>query len=323
MRNDANAQRRKVDALRHAMGPVIGAALDDPQVVEVMVNPDGRIWTDRLGKGIEATDHHLTPADAESIIRLLADHAGVVVTASTPRVSATLPLTNERFQGEFPPLVDNPCFAIRKPASSVFTLDQYVDQEIMTAAQALTLRQALAGHLNIVVIGGTGSGKTTLLNALLCEPILLKDRIVIIEQTRELQCAAPNKVQLLTRDIEPVVTMRDLSRDTLRLRPDRIVYGEVRGGEALDMVQGWNTGHPGGLGTAHANSPIDALYRIEDMIGQVVERIPHRAIGAAINLIVEVKRDPRARAGRRVSGIIRVLGYADGQYQFESDPGPK
>jgi type IV secretion system protein VirB11 len=262
---------------------------------------------------MEATEHTLTPHAAESIIRLLADHAGVIVTSEIPRVSATLPVSNERFQGEFPPLVQNACFAIRKPAVAVFTLNQYVEQKIMTGEQAVILRQAIADHDNIVVIGGTGSGKTTLLNALLAEPLLLNDRIVLIEQTRELQCIAPNKVQLLTRDIEPVISMRELSRDSLRLRPDRIVYGEVRGGEAYDMVKGWNTGHPGGMSTLHSNSPIDALYRIEDLIGEVVERIPYRAIASAINLVVEVKRTPQ---GRRVTSILRVTGYENGTYQY-------
>jgi type IV secretion system protein VirB11 len=127
-------------------------------------------------------------------------------------------------------------------------------------------------------------------------------------------------VQLLTRDIEPVITMRDLSRDSLRLRPDRIVYGEVRGGEAYDMVKGWNTGHPGGMSTLHANSPIDALYRIEDLIGEVVERIPYRAIASAINLVVEVKRTPK---GRRITAILRVEGYENGAYQYHLMDAPK
>ncbi len=320
MRRNDNTQSRKIEALRHAMGVVIGTALDDPNVVEVMVNPDGRIWIDKLGTGIESTDEIISPADSESIIRILADHAGVLVTAAQPRVSATLPLTNERFQGEFPPIVKNPAFAIRKPASFVFTLDQYVERGIMTATQAAIIRQAIADHLNIIVIGGTGSGKTTLLNAMLAEPVLLQDRIILIEQTQELQCIAPNKVQLLTREIEPLVTMRDLSRDSLRLRPDRIVYGEVRDGAAYDMVKGWNTGHPGGLGTLHANSPVDALYRIEDLIGEVVARIPYRAIGSAINLIVEIKRVGPAR---KVTSILRVLGYENGTYQYDQDPGGK
>jgi P-type conjugative transfer ATPase TrbB len=313
MRNSEQTKQRKVDALHDAMGTTIAAALADPTVTEVMVNPDGRIWIDRFSTGMTAADKTLSPSDAESILRILADHAQVVVSADSPRVSATLPLTNERFQGEFPPIVENPSFAIRKPATRIFTIDEYTAQGVMTPEQAVTIRQAVADHLNILVIGGTGSGKTTLLNALLAEPALIPERILIIEQTRELQCIAPNLIKLQTREIAPFVTMTDLVRDALRLRPDRIIVGEVRDGAAWDMIKSWNTGHDGGFGTIHANSPIDALYRVEDLIGEVMQRIPYRAIGAAINLIIEIKRTPH---GRRITSILRVNGYENGNYSF-------
>ena len=315
MRND-DTQRRVVEALRHAMGETIRAGLDDPDVIEVMVNPDGRIWFDRIGQGREATDQVLAPADSESILRLLADHVGVVVTAERPLVSATLPLTGERFQGIFPPITTAPSFAIRKPARSVFRLDDYVRRGHLTAGQAGTLRQAIADRLNILIIGGTSSGKTTFANALLADPVFSEDRVVIIEDTPELQCAAPDCLPMLTRKIEPKVTAQDLVVAALRLRPDRIVIGEVRDGAALEMIKAWNTGHPGGLGTLHANSPIDALYRIEDLIGEVSERIPYRAIASSLNVIVEIKRTPQ---GRRVSGILRVLGWQDGKYLFDDN----
>lgn len=315
MRND-DTQRRVVEALRHAMGETIRAGLDDPDVIEVMVNPDGRIWFDRIGRGREATDQVLAPADSESILRLLADHVGVVVTAERPLVSATLPLTGERFQGIFPPITTAPSFAIRKPARSVFRLDDYVRRGHLTAGQAGTLRQAIADRLNILIIGGTSSGKTTFANALLADPVFSEDRVVIIEDTPELQCAAPDCLPMLTRKIEPKVTAQDLVVAALRLRPDRIVIGEVRDGAALEMIKAWNTGHPGGLGTLHANSPIDALYRIEDLIGEVSERIPYRAIASSLNVIVEIKRTPQ---GRRVSGILRVLGWQDGKYLFDDN----
>lgn len=315
MRND-DTQRRVVEALRHAMGETIRAGLDDPDVIEVMVNPDGRIWFDRIGQGREATDQVLAPADSESILRLLADHVGVVVTAERPLVSATLPLTGERFQGIFPPITAAPSFAIRKPARSVFRLDDYVRRGHLTAGQAGTLRQAIADRLNILIIGGTSSGKTTFANALLADPVFSEDRVVIIEDTPELQCAAPDCLPMVTRKIEPKVTAQDLVVAALRLRPDRIVIGEVRDGAALEMIKAWNTGHPGGLGTLHANSPIDALYRIEDLIGEVSERIPYRAIASSLNVIVEIKRTPQ---GRRVSGILRVLGWQDGKYLFDDN----
>lgn len=298
---------REREALRSDLGPIIGAALEDPAVVEVMVNPDGKIWLDRLGEGRVWTGEFMKPSDAESVLRLLANHAGEVVNRDRPRVSATLPITGERFQGVFMPLVAAPTFSIRKRPQTIFRLDQYVRDEVMTARQAEVLREAIAGRLNIVVAGGTGSGKTTLLNALLAEDGFAGDRIVIIEDTPELQCSAADHVQLLTKTTEPRVTMADLVRDVMRLRPDRIIGGEVRdGATALDLLKAWNTGHPGGCTSIHANSPNDALTRLEDLIGEVTERVSQRAIARAVDLVVYIERTP---GGRRVRSAIRVLGH--------------
>jgi P-type conjugative transfer ATPase TrbB len=309
--------RRKTEALKYALGESIAKALDDPRVVEVMANPDGEIWTDRIGEGRKPANVRISSDDAGAILRLLADHAGIVVNENTPLVSATLPETGERFQGVFPPITQVPCFAIRKRPGVIFTLAQYVEMEIMTAETAEILRAALLEGLNILVIGGTGSGKTTLTNALLAEPAIVNDRVVIIEDTAELRCAARDSISMLTKVIPPIVTMGDLARVTLRLRPDRIIVGEVRDGAILEMIKLWNTGHPGGIATLHANSPRDALYRIEDLVGEVTERIPQRQIGATINLIVEIRRAPETRAGRRVGGIARVRGFQDGKYVID------
>jgi P-type conjugative transfer ATPase TrbB len=303
--------------LRHALGDAIARALDDPRVVEVMANPDGVIWTDRIGEGRRPTDVRISSDDASAILRLLADHAGVVVNQDTPLVSATLPESGERFQGIFPPITQVPCFAIRKRPAVIFTLDDYVAKDIMTAETAEVLRQALEDRRNILVIGGTGSGKTTLTNALLAEPAIVSDRVVIIEDTAELRCAAPDSISMLTKIIPPIVTMGDLARVTLRMRPDRIIVGEVRDGAILEMIKLWNTGHPGGIATLHANSAMDALYRIEDLVGEVTDRVPQRQIGAAINLIVEIHRAPEIPAGRSVSRVARVHGFHDGQYQID------
>ena len=302
---------RKVAALRQAMGPAIAAALADRLVVEVMVNPDGKIWIDRIGEGRSFTGQRLEPADADRILRLLADHAGEVVTRDRPRVSATLPQTGERFQGAFMPLVASPAFAIRKRPEVVFTLDDYVERGILSTAMAEVLRAAAAGRQNLLIAGGTGSGKTTLANAILAEPAFAADRVVLIEDTAELQCAALDKVELLTKRTEPQVTMTDLVRDTLRLRPDRIVIGEVRDGSALDLLKAWNTGHPGGLATIHANSAAEALTRLEDLIGEVTQRIPYRAIAQAINVVVFIER---TAAGRAVRSVSRVTGRSDDGY---------
>jgi type IV secretion system protein VirB11 len=305
---------RKVAALRQAMGPVIARALAEPQVVEVMVNPDGKIWIDRIGEGRSFTGEVLAPADADRILRLLADHAGEVVTRDRPRVSATLPQTGERFQGAFMPVVSSPAFAIRKRPEVVFTLDDYVARGILAPVMAEVLREAAASRQNLLIAGGTGSGKTTLANAILAEPAFAADRVVLIEDTAELQCAALDKIEMLTKRTEPQVTMTDLVRDTLRLRPDRIVIGEVRDGSALDLLKAWNTGHPGGLATIHANSAMEALSRLEDLIGEVTQRVPYRAITQAINVVVFIER---TATGRRIREVCRLVGRENETYVLE------
>jgi P-type conjugative transfer ATPase TrbB len=306
---------RKVAALRQAMGPDIAEALADRLVVEVMVNPDGKIWIDRIGEGRSFTGKSLAASDADRILRLLADHVGEVVTRDRPRISATLPETGERFQGAFMPIVASPAFAIRKRPEVVFTLEDYVAQQILTPAQAALLRTAAETRQNLLIAGGTGSGKTTLANAILAEPAFAADRVVLIEDTAELQCAAADKLEMLTKRTEPAVTMTDLVRDTLRLRPDRIIIGEVRDGSALDLLKAWNTGHPGGLATIHANSAAEALTRLEDLIGEVTQRVPYRAIAQAINLVVFIERTP---TGRRIRSVTRVLGWDGEGYKLEA-----
>lgn len=306
---------RKVAALRQAMGPVIAAALAEKLVVEVMVNPDGKIWVDRIGEGRSFTGERLAPADADRILRLLADHVGEVVTKDRPRISATLPETGERFQGAFMPIVSSPAFAIRKRPEVVFTLDDYVERGILDPAMAAVLREAAVSRQNLLIAGGTGSGKTTLANAILAEPAFAADRVVLIEDTAELQCAAADKVSMLTKRTDPPVTMTDLVRDTLRLRPDRIIIGEVRDGSALDLLKAWNTGHPGGLATIHANSAAEALTRLEDLIGEVTQRVPYRAIAQAINVVVFIER---TATGRRVREVSRVVGREGETYRLET-----
>ena len=269
--------------LRTALGPSIAGHLEDPSVVEVMLNPDGRLWIDRLTGGLEDTGHRVAPADAERIVRLVAHHVGVEVHAGSPRVSAELPETGERFEGLIPPVALAPCFAIRRPAVAVFTLDDYVATEIMGADQAALLKTAVQDRKNILVAGGTSTGKTTLVNAILAEVAKTGDRVVLIEDTRELQCAAPNLVALRTKD--GAASLSDLVRSALRLRPDRIPIGEVRGAEALDLLKAWGTGHPGGVGTLHAGSAIGALRRLEQLIQEAVVTVPRALIAETIDLI--------------------------------------
>ena len=232
-----DASSRSARMLRTALGPEVARWLDEPAVIEVMLNPDGRLWVDRLGSGLAATDCHMSVADGERIIRLVAHHVGAEVHGGAPRISAELPEGGERFEGLLPPVVAAPCFAIRKLAAAVFTLADYVAAGVMSDWQAEALTRAVEARKNILVAGGTSTGKTTLTNALLAKVACCSDRIVLIEDTRELQCVAPNLVSLRTK--ENVASLSDLVRSALRLRPDRIPIGEVRGAEALDLLKAW------------------------------------------------------------------------------------
>jgi type IV secretion system protein TrbB len=186
--------------LRTAFGPAIARLLEDPAVVEVMLNPDGRLWIDRLSSGLADTGERMPAQDGERIVRLVAHHVGAEVHAASPRVSAELPDTGERFEGLLPPVVAASVFAIRKPAVAVFTLDDYVATGVMTSGQAIALKRAVEARKNILVAGGTSSGKTTLINALLAAVAKTSDRVVLIEDTREFQCKAPNLVASRTKD---------------------------------------------------------------------------------------------------------------------------
>jgi type IV secretion system protein VirB11 len=306
------AIQRGARMLRTALGPAVARLLEDPVVVEVMLNPDGRIWVDRLSEGLADTGEKLSAADGERIVRLVAHHVGAEVHSRSPRVSAELPETGERFEGLLPPVVAAPAFAIRKPAVAVFTLDDYVAADVMTAEQAETLRAAVVARANILVAGGTSTGKTTLTNALLAEIAKGADRVVIIEDTRELQCAAPNLVSMRTKD--GVATLSDLVRSSLRLRPDRIPIGEVRGSEALDLLKAWGTGHPGGIGTIHAGSGIGALRRLEQLIQEAVVTVPRALIAETIDLVAVLAG---RGSSRRLTELARVEGLSpDGDYRI-------
>lgn len=303
---------RSAKMLRTALGPQIEHWLNDASVVEVMLNPDGRIWLDRLSEGLSDTGATLSAADGERIVRLVAHHVGAEVHADQPRVSAELPETGERFEGLLPPVVAAPTFAIRKPAIAVFGLDDYVAAQIMTADQAAALRAAVASRRNILIAGGTSTGKTTLANALLAEVAKTSDRVVLIEDTRELQCAAPNLVALRTKD--GVASLAELVRSSLRLRPDRIPIGEVRGAEALDLLKAWGTGHPGGIGTIHAGTALGALRRLEQLIQEAVAVVPRALIAETLDLIAVLSGRGEER---RLTDLAQVKGLsADGDYRL-------
>ncbi|MCM2337366.1 MAG: P-type conjugative transfer ATPase TrbB [Hydrogenophaga sp.] len=313
---DEPAQRR-IRMLRTAMGQEIAEALEDPEVVEVLLNPDGSLWVDRLGTGRSPTGHVIPPPVAERIIRLVAAHVRAEVHSGAPLLSAELPETGERFMGALPPIVRAPSFAIRKRALRIMTLADYVADGVMTGEQAAFLRQAVRERQNIVVAGGTSTGKTTLANALLDEIAVTGDRVLILEDTVELQCRSDDFVAMRT---EPgVSTMADLVRATLRLRPDRIVVGEVRGAEALDLLKAWGTGHPGGVATVHAGSAHGALTRLEQLVQEVSVTVPRALIAEAVHVIVFIAGRGHAR---RVREIVRVIGHGSQGYQLDASLGP-
>jgi len=307
------AHVRGARMLRTALGPAIAGWLDDASVGEVMLNPDGRLWLDRLAGGLEDTGLSLSAADGERIIRLVAHHVGAEVHADAPRVSAELPGTGERFEGLLPPVVVGPAFAIRRPAVAVFTLGDYVDAGIMSGPQAETLRAAVRARKNVLVAGGSSTGGTTLVNALLVEVATTGDRVVLIEDdTRELQCAAPNLVALRTKD--GAASLTDLVRSALRLRPDRIPIGEVRGGEALDLIKAWGTGHPGGVGTLHAGSALGALRRLEQLVQEAVVTVRRALIAETFDVIAVLTGRGSARRLSELA-LVQSLG-PDGDYRL-------
>lgn len=301
--------QRKLEALRHALGADILAALAAEDVVEILVNPDGRLIVDRVGQGRCDLGAVLAAEARERVIKLIADHMGESVARETPRLSGVLPGSGERFQGLLPPLVTGPAFSIRKRPSRIWRLGDYVETGVMSPRQAEILGAAVEQRSNILISGGTGSGKTTLANAILAESGFAGDRVFLIEDTPELQCSAWDSVSVLTR-LDPPIRVVDLVRDALRMRPDRIVVGEMRdGAAALETLKSWNTGHPGGLSTIHANSAGDVVRRLEGLLDEVTARTPSRLVGDSVDLIVHIHR---VAAGRRVEEILRVEPGRDG-----------
>jgi type IV secretion system protein VirB11 len=301
---------RRRSALQRALGAAIADALDADDVLEALVNEDGLVWLDRVGLGLRPTPYRLSAPDREAAIRLLAHEAGETVGEDRPALATILPDSAARVQAVLPPLASAPVLAIRKRARRIYRLGDYVEAGIATIAQAKRLSDAVAAQCNIVVAGGTGSGKTTLLNALLAEPSFGHARVVILEDTAELQCASPNTVQLLTKRAAPEITLRALVQITLRLRPDRIVVGEVRDGAALEVLKAWNTGHPGGLLSLHANSANDALARLEDLCMEARTTAPTRLIASAIDMVVFIARREGGRAITEIIDLTESRGGA-------------
>ncbi|MGO7077964.1 P-type conjugative transfer ATPase TrbB [Rhizobium johnstonii] len=312
--NQLRSHPRLVRKLQEALGDQLCVALDDANVVEIMLNPDGRLFIERLGHGV-APAGEMSSAAAEMVIGTVAHALQSEVGTEQPIISGELPIGGHRFEGLLPPVVTKPAFIIRRRASRLIPLEDYVRTGVMTEYHAAAIRSAISTRLNIIISGGTGSGKTTLANAVIDEIVKSapEDRLVILEDTAEIQCAAENAVLLHTSD---TIDMARLLKSTMRLRPDRIVVGEVRDGAALTLLKAWNTGHPGGVATIHSNTAMSALRRLEQLTAEASQQPMHEVIGEAVDLVISIERTPR---GRLVRDIIQVERFINGRYEIESD----
>ena len=324
---------RLEDALRHALGAHVARLLDEPPVTDLLLNADGRLWVDRTGHGREDTGCTMSAADADAALRLIAHHCGVPLTRTSPVLSATLPRTGERIAATIAPITSRPTFAVRKPPAMTFELAAFApkgpagrcltpsgDRRPQTAAASgpfPALHAAVEARRNILIAGSTGSGKTSLLSSLLALPTVQGDRCLVLEDTQEIRVEAPDHVRMLT---SAEVNMRALVQLSLRYRPDRIVLGEVRSGDAaMEMIHAMNTGHSGSFCTVHANSARDALGRLEDLCAEVCPQPPCRSIATAIGCIVFVQR---SASGREIKEVISVNGWRDGSYVTEACGAP-
>jgi type IV secretion system protein VirB11 len=299
-------ERRLDELLKRQLGPRILAAIADPEVTEIIVNEDGRLWFESYGSGMREAGVTLAPSQVESLIGTVAASLGTVANVANPIIEGELPIAAIRFEGLLPPVARKPCCVMRKPAQVLYTLNDYVRDRILSEAHGDVLRSAIDQRRNIVIAGGTGSGKTTLAGALINEMVERSDpneRYVIIEDTLEIQCRAKNLAQLHTAE---GADMTRLVRTTMRLRPDRIIIGEVRGAEALALLKAWNTGHPGGVTTIHANSGKAALTRLSSLVQEAGVPPQPELIAETINLIAFIVRSTN---GRHVTELVEVGGH--------------
>lgn len=303
---------RVIEKIKRELGDIL-AYLEDRETIELMLNSDGKLWVEKLGKEMQCLGD-FPEAKAKSIITAVSSLLDTTANSDNPILECELPLDGSRFEALLPPVVAKPTFTIRKKAVKIFTLDDYVVSRILTLKQKETLTQAIEQRQNILVVGGTGSGKTTFSNAIIdgISKITPEHRIVIIEDTAELQCASENKVILRATDR---VDMLRLLKATMRLRPDRIIVGETRGKEALDLLKAWNTGHPGGIATIHANSAYGGLTRMEQLISEATSAKMSKLIAEAVNLIVFISK---TKEGRKIREIIRVIDFDGNKYVTEN-----
>ena len=332
-----NDQYSRLEAkLKRELGELVLGMLADDGTEDVVLNPDSSLWVKRQGGGFECCGT-MSPAAAASALGTIAAWRGTVLNHDHPILETELPLDGSRFEGVVAPVVRQPVFAIRLRPRRVFTLADYEADGILTdrddgsnrarlqrdfaaavrgLRHAEIIRAAVRERKNILVVGATGSGKTTLLNAILdaIAELTPTDRVISIEDTTELQCRVRNYLDL--RAVGEV-TMLQCLRASMRLKPTRIVVGEVRGAEAHTLLKAWNTGHPGGLGTVHANGALLGLTRLESLVAEGTDAPQQRLIAETVDLVIFVDVEPSLKAGRKVREMLLVTGWKDGQYQVE------
>jgi type IV secretion system protein TrbB len=327
---------RRNEKLVRELGPLVASCLEDHRTEDILLNPDGRVWAKRTHQDFVVVGS-MPPAQALSAFGTIAAIRDTVINHDNPILETELPTDGSRFEGLIPPVVRQPVFAIRQRPHRVFTLNDYENAGILTSKSdelnrhrhrdyflelvrgkrhAEVIRIAIGQRKNILVAGSTGSGKTTFINAVLDELACISpdDRVLIIEDTPELQCNVENWVALLAVGR---VSMLDCLRASMRLKPTRIVVGEVRGAEALSMLKAWNTGHPGGAASVHANDAHGALIRLESLVAEATSAPQQQLIAEAVNLVVFVDEEPSIRGRRKVREVAVVTGYRDGDYDLE------
>lgn len=309
---------RLYEKLCHDLGQKIQSMIEDKDIHEIMLNPDGNLWVDSVSQGLVQLGN-LTQVQSFSIINDIAGIHNFVVNHSDPKLETQLPffkfMRGERFTAQVPPIVSAPCFTIRKKTETVFSLADYVFTKRMVEGQSNILKTLIQERKNILVCGGPGSGKTTVTNALINEAIQSdeRQRFIILEDTPEIVCVAPNTVSMVTSDN---VTLRELLRAAMRMRPDRILIGEVRGAETHDMLKAWNTGCPGGICTVHANGAEEAIQRITDLAMEAgLVSPPIGLVLQTVDAIVSVIRVQSEKGF--INEILSLEGYQNGKFEFK------
>lgn len=284
--------------------------LNDPKVHDVIANSNGSIWVQRAGSSLTQVGV-MEPDEIERIICTVASLAGKELKNLGAILECEIPHYGHRFEGLLPPVVPRPAFAIRCRATFIYPLESYLERCAISKAQYGALKDGLKARKNILVVGGTGTGKTTFINALLSEFEGSSERFLICEDTPELHLPNTVSQSLLTSQEK---SFNDLIRATLRLRPDRIIIGELRGKEALELLKSMNTGHPGGIASIHANSCEAALLRINDLCGEATHRDCRALIGETIDLVVYLERSV---SGPIVLDLISVQGFDPSSQTFK------